>query len=97
VANPPYITSEGLAGLPTEVVHHDPRFALDGGADGLAAYRRISADLPALLGDGGVFAVEVGAGQAIAVAAILIAGGLTIDGVERDLSGIERCVLARPD
>jgi release factor glutamine methyltransferase len=97
VANPPYITSEGLAGLPPEVVHHDPRLALDGGADGLAAYRRISADLPALLADGGVFAVEVGAGQAIAVAAILIAGGLTIDGVERDLAGIERCVVARHD
>ncbi len=97
VANPPYIASGKLAGLPPEVACHDPRLALDGGTDGLAAYRRIVADLPALLANGGIFAVEVGAGQATAVGAILIAQGLRIDSVERDLAGIERCVVARPD
>lgn len=97
VANPPYIASGELAGLPPEVGHHDPSFALDGGVDGLAAYRRISDDLPARLADGGIFAAEIGAGQASAVGATLIAKGLRIDGVERDLAGIERCVVARPD
>ena len=76
---------------------YDPRRAVDGGEEGLAAYRRIAEDLPALLSSGGIFAVEIGAGQASVAAAILQAEGLLIDGIERDLAGIERCIVARLD
>jgi release factor glutamine methyltransferase len=95
VANPPYIASSTLANLPPEVDCHDPRLALDGGEDGLVPYRRIAENLPALLTRGAIFAAEVGAGQAAAAAAILEARGLLIDGIECDLAGIERCVVAR--
>jgi release factor glutamine methyltransferase len=94
VANPPYIASAALADLPPEVGRYDPRRALDGGEDGLVAYRLIAADLPALLAPGGVFAVEVGAGRARAAAAIFEGRGLIVDGIERDLAGAERCVVA---
>ena len=95
VANPPYIASAGIAALPPEVREHDPRRALDGGADGLAAYREIAAGLPRLLPPNGVFAAEIGLGQAEAVAAILARQGLRMDGIDRDLAGIERCIIAR--
>jgi release factor glutamine methyltransferase len=95
VANPPYIAGVELAGLPREVRCYDPRRAVDGGQEGLAAYRRIAAGVPALLSNGGIFAVEVGAGQASVAAAILQAEGLLIDDIERDLAGIERCIVAR--
>jgi release factor glutamine methyltransferase len=97
VANPPYIARVELAGLPPEVRLYDPRRAVDGGEEGLAAYRRIAEDLPALLSSGGIFAVEIGTGQASVAAAILQAEGLLIDGIERDLAGIERCIVARLD
>ena len=97
VANPPYIAGDELAGLPPEVRRYDPRRALDGGEEGLAAYMRIAEDLPALLSSGGIFAVEIGAGQAPVAGAILQAEGLLIDGIERDLAGIERCIVARLD
>ncbi len=95
VANPPYIATAALAGLPREVREHDPRRALDGGADGLAAYRAIAPGIRALLAPAGILIVEVGAGQTAAVAAILARYGLVAEGVERDLAGIERCVVAR--
>lgn len=97
VANPPYIASIALAGLPPEVRRYDPERAVDGGEEGLAAYRKIAEDLPALLVGGGIVAAEIGAGRALAVAAILKAGGLLIDSIERDLAGIERCIVARLD
>jgi release factor glutamine methyltransferase len=97
VANPPYIAADELAGLPPEVRRYDPRRAVDGGEEGLAAYRRIAEGLPALLSSGGIFAVEIGAGQAPVAAAILEAEGLLIDGIERDLAGIERCIVGRLD
>jgi len=96
VANPPYIVSAELAQLPHEVARYDPRLALDGGEDGLAAYRLIAADLVRLLTDGGIFVGEVGAGQADAIAGILTKNGLVFDGIEKDLSGVARCVVARP-
>ncbi len=94
VANPPYIASGAIAGLMPEVREHDPHRALDGGADGLAAYRAIAADLPRLLRNGGLFAAELGAGQADAVAAILRQDGLALDGFAPDLAGIARVVVA---
>jgi len=95
VANPPYIASSDLAALPPEVRDYDPSLALDGGADGLAAYRAIAADLPRLLAPAGFFACEIGAGQENAVAGIISAAGLVIDNVLPDLAGIPRCVVAR--
>ena len=58
VANPPYIPTGTIAELAPEVRGHDPLRALDGGEDGLAAYRAIAMDLPRLLGPGGLFAAE---------------------------------------
>jgi release factor glutamine methyltransferase len=95
VANPPYIERATIATLPPEVRQYDPIRALDGGPDGLAAYRAIAADLPRLLPSGGIFATEIGQGQASAVAAILTQHGLHLDGIASDLAGIERVVIAR--
>jgi release factor glutamine methyltransferase len=94
-SNPPYIGGAALADLPPEVALYDPCLALDGGADGLGAYRSLVFDLLPLLNPGGVFVCEVGLGQAPAVAAMLRASGLAIEGCERDLAGIARCVVAR--
>ena len=96
VANPPYIASGAIAGLAPEVRDHDPVLALDGGGDGLCAYRAIAAELPRLLVAGGLFAAEIGAGQDDAVAAILAASGLAVEGFAPDLAGISRVVIARP-
>jgi len=95
VANPPYIASADLALLPREVASYDPWRALDGGNDGLAAHGVIAADLPKLLARDGIFVAEVGIGQANAVAGILTANGVAFGGIDRDLSGIARCVVAR--
>jgi release factor glutamine methyltransferase len=95
VANPPYIATAALANLPVEVREHDPWRALDGGEDGLDCYCRITEQLPALLAPGGIFAGEVGAGQAAAAAAVLEARDVYLEAFERDLAGIERCVVAR--
>jgi release factor glutamine methyltransferase len=95
VSNPPYIESNAMPGLPREVRDFDPRLALDGGADGLDAYRAIAADLPRLLTAAGIAACEIGQGQENAVAGIIIAAGLVIDAILPDLAGIPRCVVAR--
>ncbi len=95
VSNPPYIERAAIATLTPEVRDHDPRLALDGGPDGLAAYRAICPMLPRLLAPHGLVVFEVGAGQAADVAALLAHAGL--EGIEtrRDLGGHERAVLAR--
>jgi release factor glutamine methyltransferase len=94
VSNPPYIASAALADLPPEVALYDPCLALDGGADGLGAYRSLVADLARWLEPGGIVAIEVGCSQAPAVTAMLQATGLAIEARERDLAGIARCVVA---
>ena len=95
VANPPYIATDAISELPREVRDYDPKRALDGGSDGLGAYRAIAAELPRLLRPGGLFATEIGLGQAEPVAAILAQSGLAIDGFAADLSGVIRVVVAR--
>jgi release factor glutamine methyltransferase len=95
VANPPYIERDAIASLPSEVRDYDPIRALDGGGDGLDAYRAIAADLPRLLPPGGLFAAEIGFGQAAAVAAILGQHGLRVEAIVPDLAGIDRAVAAR--
>jgi release factor glutamine methyltransferase len=95
VANPPYIATAALGALPREVTRHDPRRALDGGDDGLQAYRRIAEAGARLICDHGMFVVEVGAGQADAVAEIIKLRGLHVEAIEKDLAGVSRCVIAR--
>jgi release factor glutamine methyltransferase len=92
VSNPPYIPTADIDGLAPEVARYEPRLALDGGPDGLAAYRIITASLPRLLRPGGAFVLEVGVGQAEGVSALAEAVGLRPGAPWRDLSGIPRVV-----
>ena len=64
VSNPPYIPTKEIDELQREVQHHEPRLALDGGADGLDFYRRIAQEAPKYLNRGGTLIMEVGAGEA---------------------------------
>ncbi len=93
VSNPPYIPSAEIAALMPEVRDHDPRLALDGGADGLDAYRVLLEDLPRLLSRGGVAVLELGVGQAQAVAALAEAKGLQVREIRADLAGIPRAMV----
>jgi len=95
VSNPPYIVSGDIAALAPEVRLFDPRRALDGGADGLAFYRAIAAAAPGLLAGGGVLAVELGAGQALSVAALFAGAGLALSAPQPDLNGVPRVLVAR--
>jgi release factor glutamine methyltransferase len=95
VANPPYIASSALVDLPRAVRGYDPPRALDGGLGGLEAYHAIGTDLRRLLTPDGIFATEIGIGQADAVATMLEGLGLAIDGLEYDLAGVSRCVVGR--
>lgn len=90
VANPPYIKSDGIAALAREVRDHDPRVALDGGADGLDAYRAISRDAMNYLESHGVIAVEYGFDQAEAVEEIFRRSGLRLLSRRVDLAGHDR-------
>jgi len=78
-----------------EVARHEPAAALDGGPDGLAAYRGLLPDLPRLLDRDGVAVMEVGAGQAEAVASIAQRAALVCSR-RNDLSGVPRALLLRP-
>jgi release factor glutamine methyltransferase len=95
LANPPYIETATIPGLMPEVAQHEPSSALDGGADGLDAYRAICAALPLLLAPQGCAVLELGAGQAEAVGAIAAAAGLRRVAVREDLGGIPRALLLR--
>jgi release factor glutamine methyltransferase len=93
VANPPYVASGDIAGLEPEVRNFDPRAALDGGADGLAAYRAIIADAERLLAPRGLLVLELGAGQLDAVRSLTVAAGLTPTATHNDLSGVARALV----
>ena len=95
VSNPPYIKTEVLDSLMTDVRDFEPTSALDGGDDGLIFYRRIAQLLPALLKKGGFLALEVGHDQAEDVAKILISAGCTEIDFRSDLAGIRRVVVGR--
>jgi release factor glutamine methyltransferase len=93
VSNPPYIRSADIAGLATEVRDHDPLRALDGGADGLDAYRMLVPQAARLLAPGGALVVEVGDGQSGDVRELMTAAGLTQERpAKADLAGIRRAV-----
>ena len=93
VSNPPYIASHEIAGLDADVRDHDPREALDGGADGLDAYHALLPGLCARLAPGGVGAVECGCDQGDAVAALFREAGLAAVTVYRDMAGHQRVVI----
>jgi len=96
VSNPPYVARDEIPYLDVEVRAHDPVAALDGGFDGLLAYRAIVTDLGRVLASGGVAAFELGTGQARSVAELVAASGVTTDTVVvHDLAGIARVVVAR--
>ena len=95
VSNPPYIPAADLARLPREVRNFDPRLALDGGIDGLDAYRRILPGSRSLLSEGGWLIVEIGAGQAANVLAIAEECGFADASTGKDLAGRDRVVTAR--
>ena len=93
VSNPPYIPSREIAGLAAEVRDHDPNVALDGGPDGLDAYRTLLPGICARLAPGGVAAVECGWDQGDAVGTLFREVGLAGVMVYRDLAGHQRVVL----
>jgi release factor glutamine methyltransferase len=95
VANPPYVRSGDIADLPREVRDHDPLLALDGGEDGLDAYRALLPQIARLLAPEGRFFLEVGAGQAEAVEQIAAAAGLAELATFDDLAGVARVVGGR--
>ena len=91
LANPPYIGTNET--LPEEVRAHEPAAALFAGPDGLADYRSIAPQLPALLAPGGAAILEIGATQAAAVAALLEAQGFTV-ALRHDLGRNPRALIA---
>jgi release factor glutamine methyltransferase len=96
VSNPPYIRSADIAGLATEVLNFDPPGALDGGHDGLDAYRALIPQAARLLAPLGALVVEVGQGQHDDVRELMTAAGLAPEGPARaDLAGIRRAVGGR--
>lgn len=92
VSNPPYIASAEIERLDPEVREHDPRLALDGGADGLDAYRELAPEILRVLKPGGVFAVEIGFDQAEPVQALFRDAGAERVQVVRDLGDRDRVV-----
>lgn len=93
VSNPPYIPADEIATLDPEVARYEPRGALDGGADGLDAYRALAKALPSLLAAGGVVVFEIGADQAEDVREIVAAAGLSFVEQRRDLAGRPRALV----
>jgi release factor glutamine methyltransferase len=94
VSNPPYVVGADIASLAPEVRDFDPRLALDGGADGLDAYRSIVSQAQRLLAAGGLLVLEIGIGQREAVERMLDDAGLTVAETRHDLGGVARAVTA---
>jgi release factor glutamine methyltransferase len=91
VSNPPYVRSGEIDGLQPEVSRFEPRAALDGGPNGLDAYRAILPELPRLLSPDGSAFLEIGRGQDAQAAAMATGSGLSV-GLHRDLAGVTRCL-----
>jgi release factor glutamine methyltransferase len=96
ISNPPYIRSAEIASLATEVRDHDPLAALDGGADGLDAYRALFPQAARLLAPCGLVVVESGLGQSADIQELMAKARLTPEiAPKRDLAGIYRAVAGR--
>ncbi len=95
ISNPPYIERDVIETLDPEVKLHDPAMALDGGPDGLDAYRALADEVPHVLVPDGAAVLELGAGQAGPVAALFEAAGFTDIVRKKDLAGVERALVAR--
>jgi release factor glutamine methyltransferase len=95
MSNPPYVARGEIAALSPEVRDYDPVLALDGGDDGLDAYRVIAADVPRLLAKGGRLIVELGAWQEDAVRTLFTKAGLIVGTARKDLAGIPRALPAK--
>lgn len=93
ISNPPYIPHGDIAGLEVDVKAYDPHLALDGGADGLFAYRAIAADAAQFLVANGEVVVEIGAGQQPDVASIFKAQGFSLLATRKDLGGHVRVLI----
>jgi release factor glutamine methyltransferase len=96
ISNPPYIATGDLETLAPEL-RYEPVLALDGGADGLAAYRAFIPGVGAVLAKDGLIALEIGQGQDEEVDALLRKAGFGPSARYRDLGGINRCLTARRD
>ncbi len=94
-ANPPYIRTAELRQLEPEL-SHEPVCALDGGADGLVAYRAIAETVRRVFTAGAALFLEIGKGQADAVQSIFLRRSFHVSGTVCDLAGIPRCVIVRP-
>jgi release factor glutamine methyltransferase len=94
VSNPPYVAHDDIASLVPEVRDYAPAISLDGGHDGLDAYRAIAAQAPRLLAPAGRLIVELGAGQEPAVRALFTNAGLRVTAARKDLAGIPRALSA---
>ncbi|PZN98421.1 MAG: peptide chain release factor N(5)-glutamine methyltransferase [Alphaproteobacteria bacterium] len=97
VSNPPYIPSDDIPGLDPEVREHDPILALDGGPDGLMAYRELAPEIRRILKPDGIFAVEIGWDQAAAVRSLFVEAGFEGVRVVKDLGDRNRVVTNGPD
>ncbi|SER14368.1 [protein release factor]-glutamine N5-methyltransferase [Faunimonas pinastri] len=95
VSNPPYIRSNDMPGLEREVRDFDPALALDGGMDGLDAYRIITRRAASALKPGGIMALEIGYDQSQEVESLCSEAGLVLVETRRDLAGHPRVVVAR--
>ena len=94
VSNPPYIASAVVETLAGEVRDFDPRLALDGGPDGLAAYRVLAREASGWLAPAGRVLVEIGHDQGAAVSALFLEAGFEDVQVHPDLAGLDRVVTA---
>jgi release factor glutamine methyltransferase len=94
LSNPPYIPKNELMALAPEVARYEPSYALNGGDDGLAAYRSLSPRIAQALKANGLAFLEIGASQAEGVKEVLKNAGLEVDRIVKDLAGNERCVVA---
>jgi release factor glutamine methyltransferase len=93
VSNPPYIATEVIATLDPEVRDHEPRLALEGGADGLDHYRLLAPEILRVLKPGGRFAVEIGYDQKLAVEGLFRDAGAVFVETIRDLGDRDRVVV----